>query len=63
MYMGHHKDGFNIKAEWYSLTSHRKEPCDDTRGIIKSPSQGPATSILCRTRYWQSTVCINGHKV
>jgi len=33
--MGHYKDGFNIKAEWHSLKSHRKEPCDDTRGIIK----------------------------
>jgi hypothetical protein len=32
--MSRHKDGFNIKAEWHSLTSHRKEPCDDTRGII-----------------------------
>lgn len=33
--MGHHKDGFNIKSEWHSLTQLRKEPCDDTRRIIK----------------------------
>jgi hypothetical protein len=33
--MVHHTDGFNIKAEWHSFTSHRKEPCKGIRETIK----------------------------
>jgi hypothetical protein len=39
MYIGYHKNGVNIKAEWHSFTSLKKQSCDDIRGIIISKSR------------------------